>query len=499
MPDTLHSTDWLSRAREVLPDGRALINGRRVDGVHHGPLVSPRDGSVLTDAVLGDAAMSDTAVTGAREALRSSAWANTRPAERGAVLRRWADLIHRHRDELALLLCLETGKPIAYALDVDLASVERAIRWYADSSDKLHGEHPDVGPAALALVERRPVGVTAIIVPSNFPLSGVGYDVAPALMVGNSVVVKPSETAPLAVLRTAELALEAGLPAGLLNVVPGDATAGRALGEHLDVDALVVTGSEDAGRAYLGYSSRSNGKKVSIESGGKSTAVVDVDANVTTAARNLAWGAYFNQGHMCTASARIFVHEDVVQPFVEAFTEHIDSLVIGDPLDPQTTCGAMHRLQADRFLEQIKNTTAAGAILARGGNSIEAIPGGCYVEPTLLLDVPEDSPAFHSEIWGPVAAVRNFTSFEDAVRQTAASGYGMALSLWTSSAPAALAAARASAVGTVWVNCFEADDLTVPAGGMKRSGYGRTKGLAALDRYTALQTIWIDLTNQEGN
>jgi gamma-glutamyl-gamma-aminobutyraldehyde dehydrogenase len=493
VPDLLQSTDWISRARDIVPDGRALINGSRPDLLHSRSLTSPRDGRVLAAAEFGEADLSDAAVAGARSALRDTGWADARPAERGAVLRRWADLIHAHRDELALLLCLETGKPISSALQVDLVSVVRAIRWYADLSDRLQGEHPDVGPAALALVERRPVGVVAIIIPSNFPLSGIGYDVAPALMVGNAVVAKPSETAPLAVLRSAELAVAAGLPAGLLNVVPGDATAGRALGEHRQVDALVVTGSETAGRAYLSYSAGSNGKKVSFESGGKSSAVVGADADVPAAARALAWGAYFNQGHMCTCPSRIFVHAAVQEPFAEAFTEYIDSLVVGDPLDPATSSGAMHRPQADRFLEQIQEATAAGAVLARGGQLIEAVPGGCYVEPTLLVDVPDKCPALHSEIWGPVSAVCNFTTFEDAIEQAASPGYGIGLSLWTSSTRAALAAARASAVGTVWVNCFEADDLTVPAGGMKRSGYGRTKGLAALDRYTALQTIWIDL------
>lgn len=497
MTDAGGTSEWKAMAGKLAPDARPLMHGKRVDvGVDTVDLHGPRDGNVLCAVPACGAAEVDQAVTHARAEQQLGCWPRFAPRGRGEILAAWADAIEDERTELALLICLETGKPIKDAVEIDLRGVVRAIRWYAALADKLHGDHPDVGHHDVALVSREPVGVAGILLPWNFPLAQVGYDVAPALMLGNSVVVKPSEQAPLSVLRCCELAVEAGVSRDAISVVPGlGEGAGQALGRHPDVDAIAVTGSAATGRAMFRASGESNGKRVWPELGGKSAAVVFDDVrDIGAAARAVAWGAYFNQGGMCTGCARILVERKVYGDFLDALGVEIDKLRVGDPLEWETSVGALtteHQLR-DALLATEEAVAGGGRVL-RGGERVTAVTGGRYLAPTLLADVPESSRIFTDEVFAPIAAARPFDDADEALRVTSSSGYGMGVSVWTSSMDTAFRVTRAAKVGIAWVNCFEGDDLTVPAGGVGKSGFGRTKGLAVLDKYSDVKTTWVHL------
>ncbi|MFJ8958971.1 aldehyde dehydrogenase family protein [Lentzea sp. NPDC102401] len=491
------STDWKAMADEVALDPRPLLHGARVDlDVDTFALRSPRDGSVLCEVPACGEAEVDRAVAHARAEQQHGCWPNFTPKMRGEILGRWANAIEVERAELALLISLETGKPIRDALGIDLAGVVRALRWYSALADKLHGDHPDVGANDLALVSREAVGVVGILLPWNFPLALVGYDVAPALMLGNSVVVKPSEQSPLSVLRACELAVEAGVSRDAISVVTGlGVGAGQAIGRHHDIDAVAVTGSAATGRAVMRASGESNGKRVWPELGGKSAAIVFNDAgDLAEAARMVAWGAYFNQGEMCTGCSRVLVERDVYDEFVDALAVEVDKLRVGDPLDWGTTVGALTtaRQLADAQVAT-EEAVAGGGRVVRGGEAVAAVDGGHYFPPTLLADAPRTSRVFTDEVFAPVLAARPFDDVDDALAVAFSSGYGMGVSVWTSSLDRAFRVTRAAKAGIAWVNCFEGDDMTVPAGGVGKSGYGRTKGLAVFDKYSDVKTTWVHL------
>lgn len=497
MTDPGMTTDWKAMAQKVTLDSRPLLHGARVDvEIETFELRSPRDGSLLCRVPACQAAEVDRAVGYAQAERQLGCWPNLTPRRRGEILGRWADAVEAARAELALLISLETGKPIRDALGIDLAGVVRAIRWYAALADKLHGDHPDVGADDLALVTREPVGVVGLLLPWNFPLALVGYDVAPALVLGNCVVVKPSERSPLSVLRCCELAVEAGVSRDAISVVPGLGDgAGQAISRHHGINAVSVTGSAATGRAVMRASGESNAKRVWPELGGKSAAIVFDDAeDLGESARSVAWGAYFNQGEMCTGCSRVLVANARYDEFLDALTAEIDKLCVGDPLDWSTTVGA---LTTEQQLLDARSVTeeavSAGGRVLRGGEAVDAVAGGHYFPPTLLAEAPETSRVFTEEVFAPVAAVRGFDTAEEALSVGFSSGYGMGVSVWTSSLDRAFRVARAAKTGVAWVNCFEGDDLTVPAGGVARSGFGRTKGLAVFDKYSDVKTIWVRL------
>lgn len=490
-------TDWKAMAEKVAPDARPLMRGRRVTvGAGTYDLRSPRDGSLLCAVPACGEAEVNEAVAYARAEQQIGCWPRLSPRRRGEFLAAWADAVEAERAELALLISLETGKPIRDAVGVDLRGVVRAIRWYAELADKLHGDHPDVGGNSVALVSREPVGVAGILLPWNFPLSLIGYDVAPALMLGNSVLIKPSEQAPLSVLRCCELAAQAGVSRDALSVIPGlGSEAGQAISRHYGIDSVSVTGSVATGRAVIRGSGESNGKRVWPELGGKSAAVVfKTVRDLGEAARAVAWGAYFNQGEMCTGCSRLLVERQVYDEFLDALTAEMDKLRVGDPLDWRTSVGALtteHQLRDAELATQ--QAVAAGGRVLRGGKQVPAVPGGRYFPPTLLADAPESSRVFTEEVFAPVMAARPFDDVDDALKVSFSSGYGMGVSVWTSSMDTAFRVTRAAKAGIAWVNCFEGDDLTVPAGGVGRSGFGRTKGTAVLDKYSDLKTTWVHL------
>jgi gamma-glutamyl-gamma-aminobutyraldehyde dehydrogenase len=496
MLDATHD-DLLRRAKAWQPPTGHHIDGADEPGGGAAfTVVSPRDGEFLAQVADATGAEVDLAVAAARRAFDSGPWPRLAPADRGRVLLRLADLLEEHREELALAVTLEMGKPITDAHNVELRAVIATFRFYGQLADKLTDESPHTAPDALALVTREPVGVVGAVVPWNFPLTLAGWKVAPALAAGCAVVLKPSERSPLSALLLGRLATEAGLPPGVLNVVTGDGpTAGRALGLHPDVDVLAFTGSTAVGRHFLRYAADSNLKRVWLELGGKSPNIVLPDApDLDRAAATAAWGIFFNQGEMCTAPSRLLVHSSVADRVTEAVVARARALRVGDPLDPATEMGALAgEAHLARVLDHITTGRAQGARLRAGGDRTLTGTGGSYLQPTVFDRVAPDARLAREEIFGPVLSVLPFDDLEEAVRLANATEYGLAAGLWTSDLSTAHRVSRALKAGTVWVNCYEEGDLTVPFGGMKQSGNGRDKSAHALEKYTDLKTTWIRL------
>ncbi|MDO0916691.1 aldehyde dehydrogenase [Streptomyces sp. DT2A-34] len=496
MLDVTHE-EWQRRAESL-----DLSGAHHIDGADEGgggaafAAVSPRDGQVLTRVADGGAAEVDAAVAAARRAFDTGPWPRLAPAERGRALLRMADVLQERREELALTVSLEMGKPITDAYGIELRALVNTFRWYGQLADKLTDESPHTAPDALALVTREPAGVVGAVVPWNFPLTLAGWKVAPALAAGCTVVLKPSENSPLSALLLARIATEAGLPAGVLNVVNGNGpVAGRALGLHPDVDVLAFTGSTAVGRHFLHYAADSNLKRVWLELGGKSPNIILPDApDLEKAAATAAWGIFFNQGEMCTAPSRLLVHSSIAERVTEAIVRRACELRIGDPLDPATEMGALvGEDHLGRVQDHIGTGLAEGARLLTGGSRTLADTGGSFLEPTVFDHVDPGMRLAREEIFGPVLSVLAFDDLEEAVRLANATEYGLAAGLWTSDLSTAHQVSRALRAGTVWVNCYEEGDLTVPFGGMKQSGNGRDKSAHALEKYTELKTTWIQL------
>ncbi|MEH1128881.1 aldehyde dehydrogenase [Micromonospora sp. CPCC 206061] len=487
--------DWLRLAGTVKPPTSHYIDGADEAGTNGAfAVVSPRDGGVVAEVSNAGVAEVDLAVAAARRAFDAGPWPRLSPAERGRVLTTFADLVERDRSELAVTISLEMGKPISEAHDVELRAVANTFRWYGQLADKLTDEVPHTAADALALVTREPAGVVAAVVPWNFPLTLASWKVAPALAAGCTVVLKPSELSPLSALRLTRLATEAGLPPGVWNVVAGDGpTAGRALGLHPDVDVLAFTGSAAVGRQFLRYAADSNLKRVWLELGGKSPNIVLPDApDLDRAAATAAWGIFFNQGEMCTAPSRLLVHRSIADRVTEAVVARAEALRIGDPLDPATEMGALAgEAHLARVLDHVAAGRSEGARLRTGGDRWGA--GGSFLRPTVFDRVSPGMRLAREEIFGPVLSVLAFDTLDEAIHLANATEYGLAAAVWTADLSTAHRVSRALRAGTVWVNCYEEGDLSVPFGGVKQSGHGRDKSAHALDKYTDLKTTWIQL------
>jgi acyl-CoA reductase-like NAD-dependent aldehyde dehydrogenase len=492
----MSSIDWRDRASRLRIDGRAVIAGRRVPA-HDGATfdcMSPIDGRVLAPVARGRQADVDAAVASSRQAFDDGRWARRSPVQRKKVLQRFADAILAASDELALLETLDMGKPVQHSLGVDVPSTARTIAWYAEAIDKVYDEIAPTPRSALALITREPVGVVGAVVPWNYPMIMAAWKLGPALAVGNSVVLKPSEKSPLTALRLAELALDAGLPEGVFNVVPGHGhEAGEALALHMDVDAIGFTGSTRVGRKMLEYAGRSNLKRVFNELGGKSAFVVFDDfADVARAARTVAASMFFNQGESCNAPSRVFVHERVADEFVGIVAAEAPKYQPGDPLSGSAEMGAIvDEVQLRSVLGYIAAGQGEGARVVAGGRQVRAETGGYFVEPTVFDGVGNQMRIAREEIFGPVMSVIRFKTEDDAVRMANDSSYGLQASVWSDNINRAHRVARALRAGTVHVNQYDEDDITVPFGGYKQSGNGRDKSLHALDKYTELKTTWL--------
>jgi gamma-glutamyl-gamma-aminobutyraldehyde dehydrogenase/4-guanidinobutyraldehyde dehydrogenase/NAD-dependent aldehyde dehydrogenase len=477
-------------------DGRSLIDGKRTASISGETFdcISPVDGRILTQVARCVDADINAAVTAARVAFEDKRWSGLPPAQRKRVLIRFADLLVTHGDELALTETLDMGKPVKYARAVDVNSAANCIRWYGEAVDKVYDEIAPTARTALALITREPVGVVGVIVPWNYPMIMAAWKIAPALACGNSVVLKPSEKSPLTALRMADLALEAGIPAGVFNVVTGyGAEAGSPLALHLDVDCIAFTGSTRVGKQIHIMAAQSNLKRAWTELGGKSPNIVFADCPDLDKAVEAAVGSiFFNQGESCNAPSRLFVQDSIKEKFLEKALALVPGYAPGNPLDQATVMGAIvDKTQMDSVLRYIETGKREGAKLLAGGEQALVESGGYYVQPTIFDAVNNDMTIAREEIFGPVLSVLAFTDAADVVRQANQSIYGLQAAVWTRDINKAHGVARALRAGTVHVNQYDEDDITVPFGGFKQSGVGRDKSLHAFDKYTETKTTWI--------
>ncbi len=480
------------------PEGRAFIDGAYVDALSGETFdcVSPIDGSAIAQVAACDQADVDRAVKGARAAFEKGAWSKASPAKRKHTLIRFAELIREHADELALLETIDMGKPIADSRQIDIPGAAKTINFYGECADKVSDEIAPTDPSAVAMVVREPLGVIGAVVPWNFPLLMAAWKLGPALATGNSVVLKPAEQSPLTAIRIAQLAVDAGIPAGVLQVVPGfGETAGQAIGLHMDVDMVAFTGSTEVGKYFMRYSGESNLKRVSLECGGKTPHIILPDyPDLDKAAEAVAWGIFFNQGEVCNAGSRLLVHEGIRDDFIARVAKVAQGIQPGNPLDQGTKMGAMvDATQMERVLGYIEAGKADGATVAMGGSRVMQDTGGCFIEPTIFADVTNDMKIAQEEIFGPVLSAITFSEVDEAVRIANDTVYGLAGALWTRDVSTAHKVARDIKAGVVWVNCFDAGDITTPFGGFKQSGFGRDKSMHAMEKYTDLKLIWLQL------
>jgi 4-(gamma-glutamylamino)butanal dehydrogenase len=477
--------------------GQLLIDGAFEAG-EDAPLdvTSPINGQRLTTIAAASANDVARAVAAARRAFDAGTWSRSPPAHRKAVLLRLADLIEKHSLELAVLGVRDNGTDISMALKAEPASAAASFRYYAESIDKVMGEVAPSVASVLAMVTREPVGVVAAIVPWNFPLMIGAWKLAPALAMGNSVVLKPAETASLALLRLAELALAAGLPPGVLNVVTGlGSVTGHALSMSMDVDVLVFTGSGATGRRLLQASAQSNLKRCYLELGGKSPNIIFADApDLAHAAKVSAAGIFRNAGQVCVAGARLLVQDSIHDEFVALLAEAAAKMTIGNPLDLATQIGAVNSLtQLQGNLRFVADAAREGGHVMLGGHRLAEATGGYYMENTIVTGVQPAHRLFREEVFGPVLAVTAFATEAQALHLANATDYGLAAGVWTANLSRAHRMVRGIRAGVVHVNTYGGTDLSVPLGGVKQSGNGHDKSLHALGKYTDLKTAWIQL------
>lgn len=458
--------------------------------------VNPATGAVLAKVAACDVEDVNRAVVAARRAFEDGRWSRLRPLDRKRVLTRFAQLIRDHKEELALTETLNMGKPISDSRAVDVRATAECFAYYGECADKVYGEIAPTTHDNLALVLREPLGVVGCVTPWNFPMIMAAWKVAPALAMGNSVVLKPAEESPLTALRLAELAHEAGVPAGVFNVVPGlGEEAGAALGLHMDVDALAFTGSTQVGKFFLRYSADSNMKRVFLECGGKTAFIVARDVkDLDAVAQAVAGGIFFNQGEMCTAASRLLVDNAIRDELVARVAALAPRWMPGDPLNEASAAGAVvSRTHQQRILAAIDRGLSEGARLVAGGTAVLEETGGAFVAPTVFDGVAPGSALAQQEIFGPVLSVIGFDGLDEAVEIANGTIYGLGSSIWSADLGAAHKIARRLKAGLVYVNCFDADDITTPFGGVKQSGFGRDKSLHALEKYTDLKTVWTQL------
>ncbi|PPD52627.1 MAG: aldehyde dehydrogenase PuuC [Methylotenera sp.] len=496
MADT--TTDWHARAKSLKIDGRAFIGGVRMPaaGGQTFECFSPIDNRKLADVASCQEIDVNLAVACARTAFNDRRWAGLSPRERKQAMIRFADLLISNREELALLETLDMGKPISASLSVDVNSAANSLRWFGEAIDKVYDEIAPTADNTLAMITREPIGVVGAIVPWNYPILMACWKIAPALASGNSVVLKPSEKSPLTALRLGDLALEAGIPAGVLNIIPGfGEQAGTPLAMHMDVDCIAFTGSTGVGKKIQIMAGQSNLKRAWCELGGKSPNIVFADCKDLDKAAAASIGSiFYNQGESCNAPSRLLVERAIKDAFVKKLLAHLPDYQPGDPLDEKTTMGAIVDCgQMENVLKYIASGKAQGAKLLAGGAQVRAETGGFYISPTVFDAVTNDMTIATEEIFGPVLSIIAFDSEEEAIKIANDTPYGLAAAIWTQDISRAHLVAQRLRAGTVHVNSYDEDDITVPFGGYKQSGNGRDKSLHALEKYTELKTTWIRL------
>ena len=488
--DTIPATLLASGGKLLIgAEWREAASGKRF------PTINPATADPILDVAEGDAPDVDLAVRAARAALEGP-WGKMSASERGVLLWKLSDLLEKNRDELARLETLDAGKPIAETTRIDIPLAVDVFRYCAGAATKLEGSTIPVSGPFFNYTLREPLGVVGLIVPWNFPLLMAARKAAPALAAGNAVVLKPAEESPLTALRLGELALEAGLPPGALNVIPGfGPTAGAALVAHPGVAGIAFTGETTTGRLIMQNGAGSL-KKLSLELGGKSPNIVLEDADMEAASRAAMAAIFYNKGEVCTAGSRLFVAKGAHDALLEKVVDRAGKLVQGDPLDPKTRLGPqISEAQVERIRRYVEIGSKEGARLALGGEPARVGDGrGYFWKPTIFDGVKNDMTIAREEIFGPVLSVLEFESFDEAIAMANDTAYGLAAAVWTRDVKKAHQAARRLQAGTVWINTYNMYDAASPYGGMKSSGYGRESGLAGLEFYTQTKSVWVDLS-----
>ena len=484
MKELLTRAEYAAIAAGLDLPSAPFIDGRYQAGTGPAmPTVNPATGERLTTVASAGPEDVDRAVLKAREAFEQGHWSRLHPSQRKDILIRLCKYITRNRRELAVMECLDSGKPIRDCETIDIPETIHTIKWHAEAVDKIYEQAGPAGDDAISIIVREPVGVVAAVLPWNFPLLMLAWKIGPALAAGCSVIVKPAEQTPLTALRVAELAHTAGVPRGVLQVLPGDGpTTGEPLGRHMDVDMVTFTGSTETGRRFLRYAADTNLKKVVLECGGKNPAIVLEDAeNLDHVASHVVNAAFWNMGENCSAASRLIVHNAVKAPLMERIEARLRDWKTGDPLDPANHLGAL--------IDEAHCAKVAGYL--RDGDA----PDGLFITPR-VYDVEKDDPLARDEVFGPILGVIGVASTEEAIEVANDTAYGLTASVFTANARTAVRTAREIRAGTVTVNCYGEGDISTPFGGYGQSGFGgRDNGVHAHDQYTEFKTIWIDLTD----
>jgi aldehyde dehydrogenase (NAD+) len=477
--------------------GRLLIDGEWLQGSKKFDTINPATGQVLTQIVEASREDVDHAVAAARRAFedRTSPWRKMSASERGRLIWRLADLVEKHIDELAELETLDNGKPIFESRQVDIPMVVDVLRYYAGLATKIHGETVNTFDAAFTYTLREPVGVVGLIIPWNFPLLLASWKLGPALACGCTIVLKPAEQTPLTTLRLGELAIEAGVPAGVLNIVTGGPETGKAIVSHPEIDKVAFTGSTAVGKEVM-RSAADTLKRVTLELGGKSPNIVFADSEIDNAVKGAINGIFYGKGEVCNAGSRLFVESKVQDELLEKLVVRAKKMRPADPLDPKTRLGAMvSQEQMQSVLGYIDAGKKEGAKLIAGGSRVSVDGGqGFFLEPTIFGDVNNDMKIAQEEIFGPVLSVLKFDDVDQVVDLANRNPYGLAAAVWTRDLKKAHAVCRRLKAGTVWMNTYGLMDAALPFGGYKNSGFGRELGMHAIEHYTELKTVWLNLS-----
>lgn len=494
MTGLLSKEQYAAIAAGLTPRNQAFIDGEFRDAIGGRTFITtnPATGAQLAEVAACDVQDVNVAVAAAKAAFEDGRWSALTPGARKKVLLKFAQLLEDNAHELAVLESLDSGKPVSECQNVDVPETIHTLRWHAELIDKIYDATAPTGSAAVTMVVREAIGVVGLVLPWNFPLLMLAWKIGPSLAAGCSIVVKPAKETTLTALRVAELAFDAGIPAGVFNIVPGGGReAGEAIGRHMDVAMVSFTGSTDTGRLFLKYASESNLKRVVLELGGKNPAVVMNDCeDLDAVAQFVTAGAFWNMGENCSASSRLIVHQDVKDQLLGLIGKHIEDWKLGDPLDPDNRLGAMvSKAHFEKVRSYLEYAAEQKLNVVQGGETRD----GVFVQPTIVDGVTRDSRLFIEEIFGPVLSVTTFATLDEAIELANDTIYGLAASAYTGSLRNALRLSREIRAGVVTVNCFGEGDASTPFGGYKESGFGgRDKSIWAHDQYTELKTIWID-------
>ncbi|HAC64358.1 MAG TPA: betaine-aldehyde dehydrogenase [Cyanothece sp. UBA12306] len=472
-----------------------LINNQWVESVSgkRFETINPATGEVICDVAEADAADVDRAVQAARQAFIRGEWAQLSPTHRGELLYKLADLIEANKEELARLETLDNGKPLNDSLNADLSLVIACYRYYAGWADKVQGKTIPINGPYFCYTRHEPVGVVGQIIPWNFPLLMQAWKLAPALAMGNTVVMKTAEQTPLSALRVGELILEAGFPPGVVNLLSGyGPTAGQAIARHHDIDKVAFTGSTEVGHLIMEAAAQTNLKRVTLELGGKSPNIVFADANFDQAIEGAHFSLFFNQGQCCCAGSRLFVEEKCYDEFVAKSVERARSRRVGDPFESNTEQGPqVDQEQFNKVMSYIESGQLEGAQMLCGGSRLG--DRGYFIEPTVFADVSDGMKIAQEEIFGPVMSIIKFKDLDEVIERANNTMYGLAAGVWTQDITKVHAIANGVRAGTVWVNCYDVFDAAAPFGGFKQSGIGRELGEYGLQQYTETKTVTIKL------